>query len=49
VYVACDPTAFARDLRVFREAGWELAALRGFDCFPMTQHIELVGLLRPGG
>jgi tRNA/tmRNA/rRNA uracil-C5-methylase (TrmA/RlmC/RlmD family) len=49
VYVACDPAAFARDLRVFREAGWELAALRGFDCFPMTQHIELVGLLRPPG
>ncbi|MFI7437064.1 class I SAM-dependent RNA methyltransferase [Micromonospora haikouensis] len=47
-YVACDPAAFARDVRTFAEAGWELVALRGFDLFPMTQHVELVGLLRPG-
>lgn len=46
-YVACDPAAFARDVRTFREAGWSLAALRGYDCFPMTQHVELVGLLVP--
>ncbi|MEU4675783.1 TRAM domain-containing protein [Micromonospora sp. NPDC023737] len=46
-YVACDPAAFARDVRTFAEAGWRLAALRGFDLFPMTQHVELVGLLLP--
>jgi tRNA/tmRNA/rRNA uracil-C5-methylase (TrmA/RlmC/RlmD family) len=46
-YVACDPAAFARDVRTFGDVGWRLAALRGFDCFPMTQHIELVGLLVP--
>ncbi|SDY47048.1 23S rRNA m(5)U-1939 methyltransferase [Micromonospora pattaloongensis] len=46
-YVACDPAAFARDVRTFREAGWRLAALRGYDCFPMTQHLECVGLLLP--
>jgi tRNA/tmRNA/rRNA uracil-C5-methylase (TrmA/RlmC/RlmD family) len=46
-YVACDPAAFARDVRTFREAGWRLAALRGYDLFPMTQHVELVGLLLP--
>ncbi|MER7996579.1 class I SAM-dependent RNA methyltransferase [Micromonospora chalcea] len=43
-YVACDPAAFARDVRTFREAGWRLAELRGYDLFPMTQHVELVGL-----
>ncbi|GIJ28922.1 putative RNA methyltransferase [Micromonospora qiuiae] len=48
-YVACDPAAFARDLRVFGDLGWRLAALRGYDLFPMTQHVELVGLLLPGG
>jgi len=48
-YVACDPAAFARDVRAFRDEGWRLAALRGFDCFPMTQHIELVGLILPAG
>jgi tRNA/tmRNA/rRNA uracil-C5-methylase (TrmA/RlmC/RlmD family) len=46
-YVACDPAAFARDVATFRAAGWTLAALRGLDCFPMTHHIELVGLLAP--
>ncbi|MFC8848371.1 MULTISPECIES: class I SAM-dependent RNA methyltransferase [unclassified Micromonospora] len=47
-YVACDPAAFARDVRTFADAGWRLAELRGFDLFPMTQHVELVGLLQPG-
>ncbi|MET7802984.1 class I SAM-dependent RNA methyltransferase [Micromonospora chersina] len=46
-YVACDPAAFARDVRTFAGAGWRLAALRGFDLFPMTQHVELVGLFLP--
>ncbi|MEU9506674.1 TRAM domain-containing protein [Micromonospora sp. NPDC048170] len=46
-YVACDPAAFARDVRTFAGLGWRLAALRGYDLFPMTQHVELVGLLLP--
>lgn len=48
-YVACDPAAFARDVRAFTGAGWRLAALRGFDLFPMTQHVELIGLFLPPG
>jgi tRNA/tmRNA/rRNA uracil-C5-methylase (TrmA/RlmC/RlmD family) len=46
-YVACDPASFARDVRTFREQGWRLAELRGYDCFPMTHHLECVGLLLP--
>jgi tRNA/tmRNA/rRNA uracil-C5-methylase (TrmA/RlmC/RlmD family) len=46
-YVACDPAAFARDVAAFRERGWRLAQLRAFDAFPMTHHVECVGLLRP--
>ncbi|MEV4726958.1 class I SAM-dependent RNA methyltransferase, partial [Micromonospora humida] len=46
-YVACDPAAFARDVRTFGRAGWRLATLRGYDLFPMTQHVELVGLFLP--
>lgn len=46
-YVACDPAAFARDVRTFTGLGWRLATVRGFDLFPMTQHVELVGLLLP--
>jgi tRNA/tmRNA/rRNA uracil-C5-methylase (TrmA/RlmC/RlmD family) len=44
-YVACDPATFARDLKVFLDAGWDLTSLRAFDLFPMTEHVELVGLL----
>ncbi|MBK5305711.1 MAG: class I SAM-dependent RNA methyltransferase [Frankiaceae bacterium] len=45
VYVACDPATFARDLKVFLDAGWELGSLRAFDLFPMTEHVELVAML----
>ncbi len=47
VYVACDPASFARDLRVLLDAGWGLGSLRGFDLFPMTEHIELVAVIEP--
>ncbi|GAA5181468.1 TRAM domain-containing protein [Rugosimonospora acidiphila] len=46
-YVACDPAAFARDVATFREHGFRLVALRAFDAFPMTHHVECVGLLTP--
>jgi tRNA/tmRNA/rRNA uracil-C5-methylase (TrmA/RlmC/RlmD family) len=46
-YVACDPASFARDVQTFRELGWELTSLRAFDCFPMTHHVECLGLLEP--
>ena len=46
-YVACDPASFARDLRVFLEAGWAMPSLRAFDLFPMTEHVELVAILEP--
>jgi tRNA/tmRNA/rRNA uracil-C5-methylase (TrmA/RlmC/RlmD family) len=44
-YVACDPAAFARDVRTFGELGYRLAAVRAFDAFPMTHHFETIGLL----
>ena len=44
-YVACDPAALARDVALFAEHGYELRALRGFDLFPMTHHVECVALL----
>ena len=48
VYVACDPAALARDVAAFGEAGYRLAAIRGFDAFPMTAHVEVVALLVRG-
>jgi tRNA/tmRNA/rRNA uracil-C5-methylase (TrmA/RlmC/RlmD family) len=46
-YVACDPAAFARDVATFAEVGYTLSALRAFDCFPMTHHVEVVGCVVP--
>jgi tRNA/tmRNA/rRNA uracil-C5-methylase (TrmA/RlmC/RlmD family) len=46
-YVACDPAALARDVAVFAEHGYRLTALRAFDLFPMTHHVECVALLQP--
>lgn len=44
-YVACDPASLARDVRVALDAGWTLSALRAFDAFPMTHHVECVAAL----
>jgi tRNA/tmRNA/rRNA uracil-C5-methylase (TrmA/RlmC/RlmD family) len=44
-YVACDPAAFARDIATFTNLGYRLSALRAFDAFPMTRHVECVGLV----
>jgi len=46
-YVACDPAALARDVAAAQEAGWRLDALRAFDAFPMTHHVECVATLVP--
>ena len=45
VYVSCDAATLARDCRVLVDAGWTLSHLRGFDLFPMTEHVELVAAL----
>ena len=48
-YVACDPAALARDLRLFARArGYELVDLRAFDLFPMTAPRRVRGDPRPG-
>ena len=44
-YVACDPAALARDVSWVEELGYGLTALRAFDAFPMTHHVECVALL----
>ncbi|WP_375490892.1 class I SAM-dependent RNA methyltransferase [uncultured Jatrophihabitans sp.] len=48
-YLSCDAGTLARDVAAAREAGWNLTALRAFDAFPMTAHVECLALLRPGG
>ncbi|MCU1470981.1 MAG: rumA [Glaciihabitans sp.] len=45
VHIGCDPAAFARDLGLYRNAGYKPSGLRVFDAFPATHHIECVALL----
>lgn len=45
VYVSCDPATLARDLT--RLSRWRLAAIRCFDMFPQTAHVETVCVLVP--
>jgi len=44
-YVSCDPATLARDLGLLCERGWDLRALRAFDAFPMTHHVECLATL----
>ena len=44
-YVACDPAALARDLAFFAKEGYAPSAIRAFDLFPMTHHVECVAVL----
>jgi tRNA/tmRNA/rRNA uracil-C5-methylase (TrmA/RlmC/RlmD family) len=43
--VACDPAALGRDVACLAAHGYRLTALRAFDAFPMTHHVECVALL----
>lgn len=45
VFVSCDPATFARDVRALAEGGYALDGLAGFDLFPNTAHVEIVGVL----
>jgi tRNA/tmRNA/rRNA uracil-C5-methylase (TrmA/RlmC/RlmD family) len=44
-YVSCDSATLARDLGLLLARGWTLQALRAFDAFPMTHHVECVATL----
>jgi tRNA/tmRNA/rRNA uracil-C5-methylase (TrmA/RlmC/RlmD family) len=44
IHIGCDPAAFARDAALYAEHGYRLARLRAFDAFPLTHHVECLGL-----
>ncbi len=48
VYVACDPVAFARDVALLAQSGYELRSLRALDLFPHTHHVEAIGTFARG-
>ena len=47
VYVSCDGGTFARDAARLSGA-YRLASLRGFDLFPQTHHLEVMGVFERG-
>lgn len=45
VYVSCDPSTLARDLKHLETVGYEVIEVQPVDMFPMTKHIENCVLL----
>ena len=45
VYVSCDPSTLARDIKLFTELGYILKEYTPCDLFPRTSHCETVALL----
>ncbi|HBO34434.1 MAG TPA: hypothetical protein DD636_06825 [Anaerolineaceae bacterium] len=45
IYISCDPSTLARDLKHFSGAGYSLQNLHAFDMFPQTAHVETVVLM----
>jgi 23S rRNA (uracil1939-C5)-methyltransferase len=46
VYVSCDPSTLARDIRICVNHGYEVSHLTILDLFPQTHHLETVAKLR---
>jgi 23S rRNA (uracil1939-C5)-methyltransferase len=45
VYISCNPATQVRDVKLFKEGGYNLIKIRPVDMFPHTFHIENVALL----
>lgn len=45
VYVSCNPSTLARDLKILEEGGYKTREAQPVDMFPQTMHIEVVTVL----
>lgn len=45
VYVSCNPSTLARDLKIFKDYGYNPKKAVPFDLFPRTEHVETVVLM----
>ena len=48
IYISCEPSTLARDLKHLCEAGYQLTDVHLFDMFPQTYHLETVAILQRG-
>jgi 23S rRNA (uracil1939-C5)-methyltransferase len=47
LYISCNPTTLARDLKRLTASGWRVASVQPVDMFPQTYHVEtMVQLLK---
>ncbi|MDR0651030.1 MAG: methyltransferase domain-containing protein, partial [Candidatus Peribacteria bacterium] len=46
LYISCNPVTMARDVELFLERGFVLKEIQPVDMFPLTHHIECVGVLQ---
>jgi len=45
IYVSCNPTTLAPDLKELLPFGYDLVEVQPFDLFPQTYHVEAVAVL----
>ncbi|WP_422486867.1 23S rRNA (uracil(1939)-C(5))-methyltransferase RlmD [Gudongella sp. DL1XJH-153] len=45
VYISCNPVTLVRDLKIFKDRGYEIKRVKLMDMFPRTPHVETVCLI----
>jgi len=46
IYISCEPTTWARDVKDFQQSGWRVSQVTPLDMFPHTPHVEILSVLR---
>ncbi|MHB8281033.1 MAG: hypothetical protein ACYDIA_25865 [Candidatus Humimicrobiaceae bacterium] len=46
IYVSCNPSTLARDIKSFHEKGYKVEQIQPIDMFPHTEHTETVVLIK---
>ncbi len=42
IYISCDASTLARDIKILAEKGYETQQIQGLDMFPQTYHLECI-------